>query len=132
MRKFLFRGKDRHGAWHYGACRELPNGFAIIYNNDGGITEVDPDTVGEYIGIDLGGKMIFEDDILHTGIDWDLHNWQVKYCSDCDYPAFDLVGVNGEIFDAETNGISVIISAPGFDAKIIGNIHDNPELMEAK
>lgn len=125
MRKILFRGRDRHGKWHFGGIRILAEGGAIIIDKDGNNHEVEQSTVGQFTGIALDGQDIFEGDILAVEIDGECHNWVVNYCSEDDYPAFDLAG-----YDGDCNGISLIKAASSVDAKIIGNIHDTPELME--
>ena len=122
MREILFRGKAnseiREGEWVYGSLlAETKNTFPIIardYDNDEdwlGIDlwdTVDPYTVGQYTGLtDKNGKKIFEGDILSS-------SWGYK-------------GIVG--FDQITYAkLECLFNE---DCEIIGNIHDNPELLEA-
>lgn len=141
MRKILFRGKstDRvaKGKWVYGdlsACiynpEHDPLGCQSRIETDihthytdkpwsGSIYTVDPDTVGQYTGLtDKNGKKIFEGDILcnEKGICYgDCYAAVVKY--NC-----------GE-FRAE--GFVNFYAVDFCVLEVIGNIYDNPELMEA-
>lgn len=85
---------------------------------DSEIFEVIPETVGEYTGLtDENGKKIFENDIL-------LGAWHTKlivYYDDC-YLGFRAREVSGR-----ENDISYYDNGK---LEVIGNIHDNPELLE--
>ena len=50
----------------------------------------------------------------------------VKYMVDEDYPAFDLDPV---LNDGECNSLSYSLNALDTKITVIGNIHDNPELL---
>ena len=118
--------------------------------NLGGLQEfkVIPETVGQYTGLtDKNGKKIFEGDIIRyadlydyncylESIDnpevydnIDLGNiWtidEVVYGIKYGYPAFDL-----NKHDFETNGLSELSESGQYFYEVIGNIHDNPELLK--
>jgi uncharacterized phage protein (TIGR01671 family) len=84
--------------------------------------EVDPETVGEYTGLpDKNGKEIFEGDIA-----------EVTSCMDEVYMAEVMFNhMEWELCDVD-GGISIhdqIIECKKM-VEIIGNIHDNPELLK--
>lgn len=84
------------------------------------LTEVDPDTVGECTGLrDKNGKLIFEGDIINgytlNGVG-DFRNEVVHWSS-----LFS--GWYGRECRSLYNGLGDIY-------EIIGNIHDNPELLK--
>lgn len=135
MRDILFRGKDiETGKWHLGQYIHLHKTsycFEGEGNNDNNIhqivfermtdwglpneyfrADVDPETVGEYTGIkDTTGKWIFEGDIVVN-----------------DLSQFERLSTKPHVVKF-TNGKWEYISDAGRKVKIIGNIHDNPELL---
>ena len=136
MREILFRGKRTdNGEWitgHY----EFYNGKHYINVqtdrvNSGGypireFIEVIPETVGQYTGLTgKNGKKIFEGDIIKD-CDYD-HIHTVRYFGDEDYPAFDC---QPELQFCECNGLSHLCAVSAME--VIGNIHDNPELLEGE
>lgn len=121
MREILFRGKLKScGEWAYGNLRVALQGTAIITPDEtvlGKYGQVDPETVGQYTGLrDKDGQKIFEGDIV------------------C-WPKEDGYGrvhwTNGEArFAIEFEGCIVDFdNLWGYELEIIGNIHDNPELL---
>lgn len=137
-RQIKFRGKRLdNGEWVYGDLEYQPcNRIARIhtYNPDGsynGQHIVDPDTVGQFTGLhDRTGKEVYEGDVVfwiaidmrgrgkgeQGAIIWD--NSTMAWVILRDKPTSD--------------GRPCIISRP-FDKKhleVVGNIHDNPELMK--
>ena len=132
MREIKFRGKDEWGNWRHGDLMKnsIPTASPVIVENfyyddpDDSMFEVNPDTVGQFTGLkDSTGKEIYEGDI-------------VKFCDD---RAHELVGVIKWYVLACRWGVDCSISVRDcdnhpFDAryafKIIGNVHDNPELLK--
>lgn len=132
MREILFRGQTRKygekvrmsdsrklpGHWVYGGVLQGVGSHSIIYgsenvNNPGENIDkwsVHTDTLGQFTGLtDKNGKKIFEGDIVKV----DEKHYEVKF-------------VLGQFFI----GISMPIAYKRFDCEIIGNIHDNPEMLK--
>ena len=125
MREILFRGKGPEG-WIEGGYAEYGNAVCIATRfvaEDGkpGISlfEVYPSTVGQYTGLkDRNGQRIFEGDILRN-------EENVVYSGS--YTA-EVVFEDGEF---QALGNVVDFDAGDFPSVwVIGNIHDNPELLE--
>lgn len=132
-REILFRGKRvDNGEWIYGNLLTYPSGNArISVTVRGKIPElygllefVIPETVGQYIGLkDKNGKRIFEGDIAATNKFGAL---DIKYIIEYDVDIATYIGVcrQGCIENFTT------FSGDADVFEIIGNIHDNPELMK--
>lgn len=133
MREIKFRGKRTDtGEWVYGDLIENQGRFFIYHatsettlkDEDNSIVvlaeEVNPDTVGQYTGLtDSDGTEIYEGDIF-----------QVKAYE----PRFEVYFKNG-VFEYRQIGSSnrpFPLRRIYFDSFILGNIHDNPELLEGK
>ena len=147
MREILFRGKRiDNGEWIEGyyaiqsnhACfaSQLKYQHFIFKDvcldfNLGGLQEfyVDPSTVGQYIGLtDKNGKKIFDGDIVRhhndnpdSGIEEKgVVFWDEKYC-----------GWRRTSNGAFHHGIvDTYRLSPDCLYEVIGNIHDNPEMMK--
>lgn len=124
MREIKFRGKSLDkGKWLYGSLLSWKCGYMdmlIEYDTCEMFDEipVDPSTVGQYTGLrDKTGREIYEGDIL--SVDFLSYKTEVKYHIDgfmaCreNYPSEPLYRVYKECV-------------------VIGNLHDNPELMDNK
>lgn len=144
MREILFRGKRRdNGEWvegHYAGYDLIcPNEPEDIYNATGdyhgqtpyvGFVEVDPATVGQFTGLtDKNGKRIFEgdivkeDDVMHDGeIQIKGRTFLVTMTNGC---WFGLSQCNKYYYKA-----AIILDC--LRGEVIGNIHDNPELLEER
>lgn len=132
-REILFRGKQVDtGEWLYGflsQSRNIKEKPAILkpcinYEENGvmmfGI--VDPKTVGQFTGLrDKNGTRIFEGDIV-SDVNCEYDKYVVKFSDErCGFFPFakgDGCGC------CEINVLSVKF------AEVIGNIHDNPELLK--
>ena len=114
MREILFRGKQAYNdEWAYS---EYP--FGTIR---GGVVEHDfiPETVGQYTGLTVPSGKIFEHDIVTAKFKSNgaRFNFTVKYSDEKGCYVFD----NGRIKVSFCDIRSV---------RIIGNIHDNSELLK--
>lgn len=131
MREILFRGKSKNNKqWAYGFYCLISNNHGmqpcIITGTERGCfipVFVDPETVGEFTGIlDRNGTKIFEGDVLAS------EAWACNII---------VVWMDGGFTtkegDSSHNLSANMRDADGFDiedVEVIGNIHDNPELLE--
>ena len=122
MREILFRGKRKdNGEWVEG----LPfyNGEEIIdgiESKDGKLYYVIPESVSEFTGLlDNNGQKIFEGDIVYSP--YEDENAVIKWDDD------------DAMFTIVCDDICTDFSHYwGHDLEVIGNIHDNPELIESR
>lgn len=144
MREILFRGKAinrekgyhrtnyKNGAWVYGLLTRLyderfENLSAEMKNTDGvsGI-EIDYRTIGQFTGLyDKNGKKIFEGDIVDCWSEGVNAQGTVQQRKDglwIIYPAWQKHIMWGLCPDEYSHTT----------VEVIGNIHDNPELLEVK
>ena len=155
-REILFRAKCS-GLWRYGNYVHLDKkpihdcynneykDFIVVDEVDGGyyypITELS--SIEQYTGLkDKNGKKIFEGDILRFEVpDGTIRHFVIEWASEDRIlrPLFNFVPdgnpirINGWCFN--WNGYrlypSVIDGVPDNEVmEIVGNIHDNPELMK--
>ena len=143
MREILFRGKRvNNGEWvegFYSSEEYNLNTHSIEY-----IPRIQligkcvslgviPETVGQYTGLtDKNGRKIFEGDIVHAiyqsnyvgmkNIDFGIG--VVEYCGNYYSHASYEINIIGEI------GSRVFSASLEGGVEVIGNIHDNPELIE--
>ena len=123
MRTIKFRGKSiLTDEWFYGDLVHSADKkrTAILVNDKDSYDEceVDPETVGQYTGVpDKNGTKIFEGDIVEI-LTENEEIGVVEY----DDGGFQIES-DGFIVDFHTN-------INGTDLEVIGNIHDNPELLE--
>lgn len=144
MREILYRGQIRRkgekvhfitgepqpSRWCYGgifAPHMEAHGFGIIYGQESGSDEpitgtkldqfpVYRDTVGQYTGLtDKNGAKIFEGDIVEADGNQDV----VRFENGCFYPMGAYIARTGYEYDPD-------------EFEIVGNIFDNPELLEVK
>ncbi|MCM1055622.1 MAG: YopX family protein [Bacteroides sp.] len=116
MREILFRGKRAdNGEWVKG----LPSGPISAIEFYDGLTdcetaEVISETVGQYTGLtDKNGTKIFEGDIVKFGDDY----YEIAFIEKYSRFAPRKTGTVFAVFLLE-------------NSVIIGNIHDNPELLK--
>ena len=142
-RKILFRGKCKaNNLWYYGFlykdCFILDGEEEYDYGGySDGVDKtwidtmmycVDKNTVGQFTGLyDVNGKEIFEGDILSIPA--------YLCCGEncvCVYQGTD-TGVGFELIESKKyrlNYDGYIVSDEWEDFEVIGNIHDDPELLE--
>ncbi|MBR1750003.1 MAG: hypothetical protein IJ740_18825 [Ruminococcus sp.] len=130
----VFRGKRKdNGNWAEGSLIHSGNYWAILQNEselhpmdmpyldsetgaiDGKATPVDPETVGEFTGLtDKNGKRIFEGDICHFyGGEHYIGCWETNLIKKIELCHESLWYLGNAEY-----------------VEVIGNIHDNPELLE--
>ena len=130
MREILFRGKKMSDCkWVYGDCHKftcttsstIPTPTHYVMGTDASSKAqiwVDSATVGQYTGLtDKNGVKIFEGDIARyddklAAVEWDE-----------DSAMFMVRGFYSGILDDFSQ-------MWGTDIEVIGNIHDNPELLQ--
>ena len=146
MREHLYRGRCIFiGKWVFGSLLTTDGACFISEKGkakgwvDGDVSystnwaQVDPSTVGQYTGLpDKKGVRIFEGDILSDGkvekyvVLWMQGGWYTKYicdeCYSCDPD--ENISCNKPYSQLATYALDLL--------EVIGNIHDNPELLEVK
>ena len=138
MREILFRGYDKkYKRWRYGGLVTIP--MPIVPNdkppfiiNEKGVYAVDPDTVGQYTELkDTNGIMIFEGDIIKAN---DFY-YDKTGCN-----VADTIVIGEVVWDmdryivvmGETEWLLGELYLNDDDFEVIGNIHDDPELLEVE
>lgn len=88
------------------------------------------DTVGQYIGLtDKNGKKIFEGDIVRIVGNQDVEDWKsVNYTALIAFLDGGFCAIDGTVDEHAFRRYA--LCRMDFDIEIIGNIHDNPELLE--
>lgn len=129
MREILFRGKRVGGSdWAYG-CYYKQTAFYgdpvevhniitsqedLEYDQVMEYTSVVPETVGQFTELtDKNGKKIFEGDIIR----WDELEWGSEHSEQVTWD-YSLLAMRKDDWNEW--------------CEVIGNIHDNPELLEVK
>lgn len=129
MREILFRGKLKTtGEWAFGNLNITIKGTNIITPDDtpiGKYGAVIPGTVGQYTGLtDKNGTKIFEGDILRAEINGGPYDKFV-------FPVGVIAFENGCFGNKDRKRFTPLSSyASRVSFEVIGNIHDNSELLK--
>lgn len=139
MREILFRGKQTlNGDWVEGNLfipykHDTPaqiligtDIYRISYN-------VIPETVGQFTGLtDKNGKKIFDGDIISIPFEEDRYPYEdnVTYYENAEV-YFDTERYGWYVRCSEDDSLS-IWEYDDCDIVVIGNIHDNPELLQGE
>ena len=144
MREILFRGKRKddgkwveghyHFAnWYITPSREVVDTtYYILQIGHGDADEIDPNTVGQFTGLtDKNGKKIFEGDV-----------GRYKQTDGAKQNGDPIICIGKVVYNAKTGSYAVESKDktgckyfdyfPIKDFEVIGNIHDNPELLEVR
>jgi uncharacterized phage protein (TIGR01671 family) len=126
MRESKFRGFNRkNGVWLYGFYLQnrgahfvCPDEFADGKSWDD--YEIDPETRGEYTGLkDRSEQEIYEGDVLR----WDEDDESSVVVYDSQHALFGMQYQGGRIYG--------LYDCKQKELEVIGNIHDNPELLKS-
>ena len=128
MRRIIkFRGKSlKDGGWLIGShftdgAEEYIIPQTLLDIHDYEDYQVDPDTVGQYTGLkDRNGQEIYEGDILRY-FRFDGEERRVKVIWDNDSFSFEIVLPDGTLI--------AVMEELRRTFEVIGNIHDNPEII---
>lgn len=132
MREIIFRGKrPDNGEWVEGYLTRRPS--AIQYerhyspwfiavppkhpDDSGGLYNVEPESVGEFTGLeDKNGARVFEGDVVLLRFESGEHKGKVVFH-------------NGGFCLDILNNFVCLQKTPVYEFEKIGNVHDNPELL---
>ena len=133
-REILFRGKRiDNGEWVYGYFYEECGATYIIEDrqketmlNRNTPNVIIPETIGQFTGLtDKNGVKVFEADVLSSK---SPYRYYVKYKDTAFYV------YHCEIKDVDKTpyrwGLLSRFNELGIEVEVIGNIHDNPELLK--
>ena len=140
MREILFRGKwTDNGGWVDGYFTKAGEYCYILTGmlslRDGHVEfakyRVDPETVGQYTGLkDKNGVRIFDGDILEDSLKQELYTVNIGEYNQCDTCFDDEEKAAYGCYTVDSNEFEESIGHAHIWATVIGNIHDNPELLK--
>ena len=123
MREILFRGKTDKGEWVYGDLFKVFDDGSFIHDGKCHSVKVIPETIGQYTGLtDKNGTKIFEGDIVHISERGKSVNGKI---------IFENAYCGGWLVADETEKSKCSLAMRN-DVEVIGNIHDNPELLKER
>ena len=124
MREILFRGKQiDNGEWVYGDIRHDYDGVPSCISYYCGSNPIIPESVGQYTELtDKNGRKIFEGDIVNVNTNKDTlcHRYEGR----------NLVIRFDEYHRFVASGRLEYPLCNHYEWEVIGNIHDNPELLK--
>ena len=133
MRDILFKAKridyDKWVEGYYAYFSHLDDNHCMYYHYDGIplVCDINPDTLCQYTGLkDKNGKKIFEGDLILL-----MDRWYCAVEYDVENARFIL---NGEhVKNEDKDELTHSSFAPYYqnEIEVIGNIFDNPELLNA-
>lgn len=144
--RYLFKAKDCNSIWRAGLLIALQEGRCAIEEKDGSKWACDSETLCQCTGLkDKNGKLIWENDIVrfkHEKFDFEdelepfertclpskkeyKRNYVVEFCNTPTH--YGLRFRNGSIWFM-VHKMTIVMH----DTEVIGNIFDNPELLERK
>lgn len=145
MREILFRGKRIDKTWIYGSLLKVTydgntynlifaDNFLFVFGEAKAMehASVDPSTVGQLTGLtDKNGKKIFEGDIgRYRQTDGAKRNGKPITC--IGKVVYNVKTASFAVESKDEAGCKYFDYFPTKDFEVIGNIHDNPELMEVE
>ena len=129
-REIKFRGKNKkNGEWFYGNLFDKDiYGRTHICTTTKGCLDIDPNTIGQFTGLlDKNGNEIYEGDIVKTKGGWGgVVLWNSRsyfYIKDNNYYEYE---------EPDLSPIGSLLCCERKQLEIIGNIHDNPELLKTE
>ena len=128
MREIKFRGKSDKYGWVYGnlSYREEDGNSAVFIEDQGfcgDLTPVDRNTIGQYTGLkDVNGKEIYEGDIITN------KSFPYKHIIYYDVAEACFMAKYGPGKDDSCRVYQEWIN--NCHKQVVGNIHDNPELIK--
>ncbi|WP_445429251.1 YopX family protein [Bacillus atrophaeus] len=127
MREIKFRGKpiEDYGdvKWFYGnAVINYDDKLAYIEADRQGYVPVEWESIGQYTGLkDKNGREIYEGDIVYSE-EYD-RNFAIEYARDWSCFAYNTA--------ASITDRILSLDRAGLYSEVIGNIYEDPELLEA-
>ncbi len=130
-REIKFRGMDLKGNWYYGNVSVLPDkvhdvAAGTYISNIAGCPfayAVRPETVGQYIGRKAKGKEVYEGDIVNVSMAYKgetlPHRGGIVYNN-----------TFGAFATKNLGGVTLLSNHCLHTIEVIGNIHENPELLK--
>ena len=134
--RYLFRAKRIDtGEWYIGNLVDCPDGRNVIAEVGGNwaLHEVDPSTICQYTGLtDKNGNKIWENDVVkYEDAEADFEGYHDNVFVNVGKTCITPQGVfftNRQTVDMD----DLWLSECSVDAEVIGNIFDNPELLEGR